>query len=129
MGRSALEFGLYDCLRYREGLDGPGSIPVSGKIFLFSTASRPTLGPTQPLIQWATGALSPGIKRQGREPDHSPPSTAKVMNGGYIAPSLHMFSRHTGTILSSWLPEKLLILTLSSSVSIYLIVHRNFCVN
>jgi hypothetical protein len=28
-------------------------------IFLFSTASRPTLGPTQPPIQWVTRALSP----------------------------------------------------------------------
>jgi hypothetical protein len=26
------------------GLDGPGSSPGRGKIFLFSTASRPTLG-------------------------------------------------------------------------------------
>jgi hypothetical protein len=29
-------------------------------IFLFTTASRPALGPTQPPIQWAPGALSLG---------------------------------------------------------------------
>jgi len=29
--------------------------------------SRPTLGPTHSLIQWVTGALSPGIKRPRRE--------------------------------------------------------------
>jgi hypothetical protein len=40
------------------GLDGPGSIPGS-KIFHFPTASRPTLGSSQPPIQWVPGAISP----------------------------------------------------------------------
>jgi hypothetical protein len=31
-------------------------------IFLFTTASRMALGPTQPPIQWAPGALSLGVK-------------------------------------------------------------------
>jgi hypothetical protein len=31
------------------------------------------LGPTQPPIQWVPGALSLGVKRPGREADHSPP--------------------------------------------------------
>jgi hypothetical protein len=35
---------------------------VGSKIFLISTASRPSLQSTQPHIQWV-----PGIKRQGRE--------------------------------------------------------------
>jgi hypothetical protein len=39
--------------------------------FLFFTASRSTLRLTQPPIQWVPGALSPMIKRQGREADHS----------------------------------------------------------
>jgi hypothetical protein len=30
--------------------------------FLFTTASRTALGPTQPPIQWVTGALSLGVK-------------------------------------------------------------------
>jgi hypothetical protein len=34
------------------------------KIFLFSTASRPTVGPTQLPIRWVPGALSPGVKPQ-----------------------------------------------------------------
>jgi hypothetical protein len=47
-------------------------------IFLFTTASRTTVGPTQPPIQWVPGALSLGVKRSGREADHSPPSSAEV---------------------------------------------------
>jgi hypothetical protein len=47
-------------------------------IFLFTTASRTSLGPTQPPIQWVQGALSLGVKRPGREADHTPPSSAEV---------------------------------------------------
>jgi hypothetical protein len=46
--------------------------------FIFTTASRTALVPTQPPIQWLLGALSLGIKRPGREADHSPPSSAEV---------------------------------------------------
>jgi hypothetical protein len=50
-------------------------------IFLFTTASRAALVPTQPPIQWVLqGALSLGIKRLGREGDRSPPSSAEVKN-------------------------------------------------
>jgi hypothetical protein len=47
-------------------------------IFLFTTASRPALGPTQSPIKWVTGALSLGVKRPVREADHSPPSSGEV---------------------------------------------------
>jgi len=47
-------------------------------IFLFTTASRTALGPTQPPKQRVLGALSVGVKRPGREADHSPPSSAEV---------------------------------------------------
>jgi hypothetical protein len=40
-------------------------------IFFFGTT-------TQPPIQWVPGALSLGVKRQGRESDHSPPTSAEV---------------------------------------------------
>jgi hypothetical protein len=46
--------------------------------FRFSTSSRPALRPTQPPIQWVPGALSPGLKRQGREAENSPPTSAEV---------------------------------------------------
>jgi hypothetical protein len=59
-------------------------------ILLFSTASRPTLGDTQPSIQWVPGALSPRGKRQEREADHS--SSAEVKRGGAIPPLPHISS-------------------------------------
>jgi hypothetical protein len=49
-------------------------------IFSFATASRPALGPTQHPIQWVPEALSPGIKRPGREADHSSPSRSDDKN-------------------------------------------------
>jgi hypothetical protein len=45
---------------------------------IFSTSSRPVLGPTQPPIKWLSWALSLGVKRPGRETDHSPPVSAEV---------------------------------------------------
>jgi hypothetical protein len=52
--------------------------PAGLGIFLFTTVSRTALGPTQTPIQWILGALSLGVKRPGREADHSPPSSADV---------------------------------------------------
>jgi len=46
--------------------------------FLFATASRPALGYTQPPIQWVPEALTPRVKRLGREADHSSPSNTEV---------------------------------------------------
>jgi hypothetical protein len=60
--------------------------------FSFSTASRPALGPTQLPTPWVLGALSPGVKRQDREVDHSPLSNTEVKNGGAIPPLSHMSS-------------------------------------
>jgi hypothetical protein len=45
--------------------------PTEARVFLYSTASRPALKPTQPSIQWVPRALSPGVKRPGREADYS----------------------------------------------------------
>jgi hypothetical protein len=56
-------------------------------IFLFTTASRTALGPTQPPIRWVIGALFLGVKRPGREADHSPPSSAGVKE--YVELYLH----------------------------------------
>ena len=60
------------------GLDGPGIEFRWGRDFLH--LSRPTLGPTQPPVQWVPG-LSRGKERPGRDADPSPPSSAVVMKG------------------------------------------------
>jgi hypothetical protein len=65
----ALGYGLDD--RGFESRQGLG-------IFLFTTASRLALGPTQPPIQLVQGALSLGIKWLEHEDDHSLPSSAEV---------------------------------------------------
>jgi hypothetical protein len=63
------------------GTEGQGRFPGRGKVFLFSTASRPALGPKQPAIQRVPGALSAGVKR----PDdklttyHRPLSRSRMM--------------------------------------------------
>jgi hypothetical protein len=44
-------------------------VPVGSGVF--STSSRPAPGSTQPPTQWIPGALSLGVKRPGREADHS----------------------------------------------------------
>jgi hypothetical protein len=53
-------------------LDDPG---VGVRV---AAGSRPALGSTQPPIQWLPGDLSPGVKRQKREADHLPSTTAQV---------------------------------------------------
>jgi len=55
-------------------------------IILVTTASRPALGPTLPPIHWVPGALSPAVKRPGREADHSPPSSAEVKDAWSYIP-------------------------------------------
>jgi hypothetical protein len=63
---------------------------------LFSITSRLALGPTQPSTQWVPGSVSLGLKRQRREADRSPPSSAEVKNGGAISLLAHMSSWHGG---------------------------------
>jgi hypothetical protein len=46
--------------------------------YLFDIASRPLLGPTQPPTEWVPRALSPAVKRTGREANNSLPSIAEV---------------------------------------------------
>ena len=57
------------------GLNSPGSNSGGDEIF---RPSRAALGPTQPPVQWVLG-FSGGKVRPGRAADHSPPSSAAVM--------------------------------------------------
>jgi len=47
-------------------------------IFLFDAMSRPALVSTQPTVQWAARSFSMGVKRPGREADHTPPCGAET---------------------------------------------------
>jgi hypothetical protein len=69
--------------RYSEVLRAgrPGFDSLQCNIFLFSL-----VGPFKPPIRRVSRAHSPGIKRQGREVYHSPPSSAEVMNVGAVPP-------------------------------------------
>jgi len=53
---------------------------VGAGVFLFTTVSRLNQEPIQPPIECVPGALSLGVKQQGREADHSLPSRPKFQN-------------------------------------------------
>jgi hypothetical protein len=82
----------YENTRYK--YKGNLIISIQTICFIFIT-SRPTLEHTQPHTQWVSGALSPGVKLQGREADHSYASSEEIMNGGTIPPLPHMASCHS----------------------------------
>jgi hypothetical protein len=60
----------------------PVLIPGRGKIFFSPSLPRPDVfwGSSQSLIQCIPGALSPVVKRLGREANHTPTSSADVNN-------------------------------------------------
>ena len=83
------------------GLDGPGSNPGWDEIF---RPSRPALGLAQPHVKWLFPA---GKVRPGRAAEHSPPSSAAVMEEysytsthplghiGNVTGTLYLFNTHT----------------------------------
>jgi hypothetical protein len=52
------------------------------EFFLFTTASRPDLGPTHPPIQWIPGKLAAVEKLSGHDVDHSPTISTEIKNVG-----------------------------------------------
>jgi hypothetical protein len=86
----ALGYGMDD----RVGIDCRWGLGI----LIFTTASRTALGPTQPPVQWVPGALSLGVKRLGREADHSLPSSTEVKE--YVELYLHSPIRFHGMVLS-----------------------------
>jgi hypothetical protein len=63
------------------GLDDRGSrvrFPAGAGNFPLHHRVQNGSGATQPPIQWIPGDLSLGVKRPGREADHSPPSSDEV---------------------------------------------------
>jgi hypothetical protein len=83
---------------------------------LVGTSPKSTLGPTQPPIQCEPGALSPEIKRLGREADHSPPSSAEVKNSWSYIPIPRL--RLHGMVLGSAQGQLCLYLYLIYPVSV-----------
>jgi hypothetical protein len=51
-------------------------VPVGAR-FLLHHSVQTSSAATQPPLQWPSGALSPDVKRPGREADHSPPASAE----------------------------------------------------
>jgi hypothetical protein len=48
------------------------------KITLHSKTSRSVLEPIYPPVEWALGTISLGLRRPGREVNHSPPCSTEV---------------------------------------------------
>jgi hypothetical protein len=63
---------------YHEDLSVCFQQELGVKIFNFSISFRPALGSTQPPTQCEPWALSPEVKRQGCEADHSSTTSAEV---------------------------------------------------
>jgi hypothetical protein len=61
--------------------------------FLLCTTSRPFVGLTLPPLQLVPGALSPGVKWQRQEANHSP-SVPRLRMFGDIPPFTHPSSWH-----------------------------------
>ena len=64
------------------------------EISLFSTKSTLGQTPTEARIRCVPEFISPGIKQEERQGDHSPPSSAEVHMSGTTAQFLHILSRH-----------------------------------
>jgi hypothetical protein len=56
-------------------------------IVSFSKTTTSALGPAQYSLQWVQRAPSSGLKRPGREADHSYPSNADVYNEWIVTPA------------------------------------------
>jgi hypothetical protein len=70
---------ISDCnnLRYSADL-------MTYEIFPFFITCRPVLALIERPIPWTLRAVSPGVKRLGREAEHSPTSSTEVKNGRAI---------------------------------------------
>jgi hypothetical protein len=96
--------------RLRTGRQGFNSQQKQG-IFLFTTASRLVLGPTQPPIQWVSE-----IKRLEVEAGHSPPSSAEVKNAwSYTSTSQYVFMawcliKHRDNFTSTEFPNAIFVI-------------------
>jgi hypothetical protein len=75
--------------RYSNGLDDRGvgvRFPTGVRYCSLVHNFQTRTGAHSASHTMSTGAVSPGVQRQGREADHSPSFGAEVKNGGAIPP-------------------------------------------
>jgi hypothetical protein len=53
-------------------------VPVGQEFSLLHVLQTDSVAHPASYIQWVPGALSSGVKRSGREADHSPPTSAEI---------------------------------------------------
>jgi hypothetical protein len=68
------------------GLEGRSSIPGSLRDFFLLHRVQTGSGAHPTFHPMGTRSFFPGVKRQGREANHSPPSNTEVKNGGAVPP-------------------------------------------
>jgi hypothetical protein len=78
-----------------DGLNSPGSISRHGQNFSPLHSVQTSSGAYPMSTGASLSRFPPGVKRSGREADHSPPSNAEVKNGGAVPPLPRMFSWHS----------------------------------
>ena len=79
--QNELHWHIYRLLRGRTVSEKLPKIPLFGpSTLLFSNVSKRTVGPTQPLLQSASGALYLDVKKTEREVDHALSLTTKGKN-------------------------------------------------
>jgi hypothetical protein len=91
----AFRFVLHISHIWPDTLSGPAfEFRQRREFSVFTTASRPALGPSQPPVKWVLGVLTPGLKRPGCETDHSHPSITEVKNTWNYTSTPHTSSCH-----------------------------------
>jgi hypothetical protein len=87
-----LQIRNWKAARLEEG-DRGGNGPKTGRNVIEDEGSIPTTGPTQPPIQW--------LQLQGREAQHSPPSSVEVQTASTLPGAFRMWCSRTGQLLLS----------------------------
>jgi hypothetical protein len=73
-------------------VDDQGSFPGRARIFLFRHRVQPGSGAHPASYPAATEGSFPGVKRLGREANHSPPSSTEIKNAwSYTSIPLYVF--------------------------------------
>jgi hypothetical protein len=70
-----------------------------GQIVQIGSATLPASYPVVPGVH-TPGVLAPGVNLKGREPDHSPLTSAEVNKTGIYTSYIHFFIRLRGVVLS-----------------------------